>query len=157
MSKQTDNEENRWLHYNEFVFYRGWFLPFFFSHISLSFVFSPSQSIQCAYSPLFHFIEHSLHAYIYIHVESDVYRQNWYAIFIFLYARVSLVYFRKQYKECLCSLSNVWKQKHPSRKGVLFPNSISQRSICIEEKACFAKNRGNHANVPMMNACSFFD
>lgn len=23
MSKQTDNEENRWLHYNEFVFYRG--------------------------------------------------------------------------------------------------------------------------------------
>ena len=23
MGKQTDSEENRWLHYNEFVFYRG--------------------------------------------------------------------------------------------------------------------------------------
>ena len=50
MGKQTDNEENRWLHYNEFVFYRNWFSLSYFccSHL-LDFCSSSSSSSSLTY------------------------------------------------------------------------------------------------------------
>lgn len=119
MSKQTDNEENRWLHYNEFVFYRSWFLPSsshsYFSHsLSLSLSRFIAHILLDFISLNILYMHIHIHTYIHTHRQrsTHVYRQNWYAIFLF------------PLRSCICS----WLQKN-NRKNVCAACQISENRI----------------------------